>query len=138
LDLSRNHEEKRSERYSEEKGNTLTQEWIIKTLVSLGFEQLDAEIYAFLALNGAQTASAIAEATRTYKRNVFCALKKLTEQKIVAGTINPSAHFVAIPFDRLLELLVNTNLQEAQQIEKDKDTLLALWSSWAEKKQERL
>jgi len=115
----------------------LTQEWMIKTLMSLGFGQLDAEVYAFLALNGAQKASAIAEAIRTYKRQVYRALEKLEKRKIVSGTENPRAHFVALPFDKLLDLLVKTNLLEARQIEQNKDNLVALWSSWAEKEQAR-
>ena len=30
----------------------MTQEWMIKTLIALGFEKRDAEVYAFLSLNG--------------------------------------------------------------------------------------
>jgi len=81
----------------------LTQEWMVKTLVSSGFGQLDAEIYAFLALNGSQKASVIAKAIRTYKRQVYRGLEKL-KKRIVSGTENPRAHFVAIPFDKLLDL----------------------------------
>ncbi|HEX9262224.1 MAG TPA: helix-turn-helix domain-containing protein [Candidatus Bathyarchaeia archaeon] len=115
----------------------MTQEWMIKTLMSLGFGQLDAEVYAFLALNGAQKASTIAEAIRIYIRQVYRALEKLEKREIVSGTENPRAHFVALPFDKLLDLLVKKNLLEARQIEQNKDNLVALWSSWAEKEQAR-
>lgn len=105
---------------------------MVKTLVSLGFGQLDAEIYAFLALNGSQKASAIAKAIRIYKRQVYRGLEKLKKRKIVLGTENPRAHFVAIPFDKLLDLLVKANLQEAGQLELNKDILLAFWNSWTD------
>ena len=111
----------------------LAQEWMVKTLVSLGFGQLDAEIYAFLSLNGSQKASAIAEAMRTCKRRVYRALENLKKRKIVLGTENPRVHFVAIPFDRLLDLLEKENLQEARQIEQNKDCLVELWNSYSEK-----
>jgi len=111
----------------------LTQEWMIKTLIGLGFGQRDAEVYAFLVLNGAQKASTIAEAIRMYKRRVYRALRDLEKQKIVSGTENSNAHFVAIPFDKLLDLLVKASLQEARQIEQNKNNLVALWNSYAEK-----
>ncbi len=104
---------------------------MIKTLMNLGFEQWDAEVYAFLALNGAQKASTIAEAIRTYERRVYLALEKLEKRKIVSGTSDPRAYFIAIPFDELLDLLVKANLQEARRIEQNKDNLVALWSSWS-------
>jgi sugar-specific transcriptional regulator TrmB len=113
----------------------LTQEWILKTLVNLGFGQRDAEVYVFLALNGAHKASDIAEATKTYKRQAYRTLRKLQNQKIVSGTKDVPAHFTALPFDKLLELLIKANLQELRRIEQNKDDILALWNSYITKEQ---
>jgi sugar-specific transcriptional regulator TrmB len=106
---------------------------MIKTLMNLGFGQRNAEVYAFLAVNGSQKALVIAEAIRIRKRQVYRVLKKLEKQKIVSITENPRAHFEVLPFDKLLDLLVKVNLQEARQIEQNKASLIALWSTWVEK-----
>jgi sugar-specific transcriptional regulator TrmB len=111
----------------------LTQEWMLKTLVNLGFGQRDAEVYVFLALNGAHKASDIAEAIKTYERQVYRTLRKLQNQKIVSGTQDLPAHFTALPFDKLLDLLIKANLQEARRIEQNKDDILALWDSCVKK-----
>jgi sugar-specific transcriptional regulator TrmB len=115
----------------------LTQEWMIKTLINLGFGQRNAEVYAFLAVNGSQKASVIAKAIRMHERQVYRTLKKLEKQKIVSGTENSIAYFVALQFDKLLDLLVKVNLQEARQMEQNKDNLVALWRSYTEKQKTR-
>ena len=90
----------------------------------------------FLALNGIHTASDIAKATGTHKRQVYIALKKMKDLKIVTGSKELPTHFSAMPFDKLLDFLIKANLQEANQIEQDKDYLLALWNSTFKEKQE--
>ena len=61
-------------------------------------------------------------------------LEKLRKQKIVSGTENQRAqYFLALSFDKLLDLLVKINLKEAWQIEQNKDSLVELWSAYAEK-----
>jgi sugar-specific transcriptional regulator TrmB len=113
----------------------LTQEWILKTLINLGFRQRDAEVYVFLALNGTHKASDLAKANGLYKQEVYRALKKLQNQEIVSRTQEAPAHFSALPFDKLLDLLKKANLQEAKRIEQNKDSLLALWDSAVKEKQ---
>ena len=102
---------------------------MLKTLLNLGFKQRNAEVYVFLALNGIHTASDIAKATGTHKRQVYIALKKMKDLKIVSGSKEMPAHFSAMPFDKLLDFLIKSNLEEANRIEKDKEDLLALWNS---------
>jgi len=113
----------------------LTQEWILKTLINLGFRQCDAEVYVFLALNGTHKASDLAKANRACNQQVYRALKKLQNQKIVSRTQGVTAHFSALPFDKLLDLLKKANLQEAKRIEQNKDSFLALWDSTVKEKQ---
>jgi sugar-specific transcriptional regulator TrmB len=113
----------------------LTQEWILKTLINHGFRQRDAEVYVFLTLNGTHKASEIAKANKLYKQQVYQVLKKLQNQKIVSRTQKVPAHFSALPFDKLLDLLKKANLQEANRIEKNKESLLTLWDSTVKENQ---
>ncbi len=111
----------------------MTQEWMIKTLINLGFGHRDAEVYAFLALNGTQKASVIAEALKTYERQISNALNDLRNRKIVMKSQEQPAQFSALPFDRLLDLIAKASLQEARLIEQNKSNLLALWNSCVKK-----
>ncbi len=103
---------------------------MVRALITLGFGKIDAEIYVFLALNGAQRTSNIAEALRIYERNVGHILEELQNRKVISGSQDLPKQFSALPFDRLLDLIVERSLQEARKIEKDKDYLLALWNLW--------
>ena len=82
----------------------MTQEWMLRTLVNLGFKQQDAEVYVFLALNGSQKAKDIAEALKTNKRQVYRTLEKLQNREIVNATPNLVAQFSAVSFDKVLDL----------------------------------
>ncbi len=111
----------------------MTQEWMIKTLINLGLGQRDAEVYAFLTLNGTQNASVVAEALKTYERQVNRILRDLQNRKIITESQEQPAQFSALPFDKLLDLIAKTSLQEAKLIEQNKNNLLALWNSCVKK-----
>ena len=107
----------------------LTQEWILKTLVSLGFEQQDAQIYVYLALNGPKKAKDIATALKTYERQVHRNLKRLQNKEIVNATPEIPTNFSVISLEKLLDLLAKASLEEARRIEQEKDRILRLWKS---------
>ena len=107
----------------------LTQEWMLKTLVNLGFEQQDAEVYVYLALNGPKKAKDIATALKTYERQVYRSLKKLQNKEIVNATPDLPANFSVISLDKLLDLLARASLEEARRIEQERDRILRLWKS---------
>jgi sugar-specific transcriptional regulator TrmB len=102
---------------------------MLKTLVKLGFKEKDAMIYLHLVLNGPQTARDIGIALNTYKRQVYRSLKKLETTETVRSNSELPAHFSAIKFEKVLDALAKENIDRANQIEKDKDQLIALWKS---------
>jgi sugar-specific transcriptional regulator TrmB len=105
----------------------LTQEWMLKTLLDLGFKQQDAEVYMFLALNGPKRAREIAGALKTYKRKVYRTLKTLQNMKVTSATLTIPAEFFAISFDKVLDMLIKANVEEANRIEQEKEVMFALW-----------
>ncbi len=109
---------------------------MIKALITLGFGKCDAEIYVFLALNGAKRASTIAKALRIYERKVCHILEELQNRKVISVSQDFPKKFSALPFDRLLDLIIEGSLQKARKMEQDKDDLLALWRLWI-KEEER-
>jgi sugar-specific transcriptional regulator TrmB len=97
--------------------------------VSLGLSQTDAEVYVFLATEGSQKAKNIATSLKIYNRKVYRSLKSLQNKEIVNATLERPALFSAMPFDKVLDLLIQAHLKEAQQIEQHMEEILTQWRS---------
>ncbi len=111
----------------------MTQDWIHKTLIDLGFEPLEAEIYVYLVLNGPQRVSAITAALGINRQQIYLALRKMEKRKIIFGSPNFPTIFSALSFDKVLDLLAQTNLHEAKRIEQKKMQILRVWFSYFKK-----
>ena len=107
----------------------LTQDWILKTLIDLGFKEYDIRVYIFLALNGSQKVKDIVAALETYKRKVYRSLRQLQKSGLVIVSSRPPGEFSAVPFDQVLECLRCETLKETDQLEKNKDYFVALWKT---------
>ena len=110
----------------------LTQEWILKTLIELGFKQKEAEVYLLLR-NGPKKVKDIADELKIYQRKVYRILKRLQETKIIQAKPTHPAQFEIIPFDNFLDLLIKNCLDEANLLEQRKSKLFANWKSIIEK-----
>lgn len=107
----------------------MSQERVIRILTGLGLLETDARVYVFLATKGSQKAGDIASALKTYKRKIYRSLKSLENKEAVNATLERPAQFSAIPFDKVLDLLIKAHLEEAQYIELNKEEILAQWES---------
>jgi sugar-specific transcriptional regulator TrmB len=107
----------------------MSREWMLKTLESLGLKHLDAEVYVYLAQNNPQKARDIAEALETYKRQLYRSLRKLQRKGMVSASQERPALFSAVSFDKVLDLCIKTNKEEAQRIEENKEQILSMWRS---------
>jgi sugar-specific transcriptional regulator TrmB len=102
---------------------------VIRVLINLGLSQREAEVYVFLAKAGPQKARNIADALKIQRQQLHQSLKSLRHRGIVNATVERSIEFSAIPFDRVLELLKQATLNEAQRIEQNKEEILSIWQS---------
>jgi sugar-specific transcriptional regulator TrmB len=107
----------------------LSKEWMLKTLESLGLKHPDAEVYVHLVQNDPQKARDIAEALETYKRQLYRSLKSLQRKGLVSASQERPARFSAVAFDKVLDLFIIENREEAQRIEENKEQLLSMWRS---------
>jgi sugar-specific transcriptional regulator TrmB len=105
----------------------LTQDWLFNTLIDLGFKQSEAIIYVFLTLNGPQKTKDLALIAKMDKSRVYAVLKKLQKEGIVEIKQKRPFQFLAIPFERLLDLKIQVNLNEAKNIEDKKSDILKQW-----------
>jgi sugar-specific transcriptional regulator TrmB len=109
----------------------LSQEKALKTLESLGFTQLDAKVYVFLAKKGPQKAGDIAKCLKIPKQSIYFVIRNLQSEGIVTSTVERPARFSAVPFERVLDLFVSAKMEEAKQIQRNKDEILSDWQSIA-------
>lgn len=111
----------------------LTQDWMLKTLVNLGFKQQDARVYVYLAVNGPKRAQDIAKALNTYKLQVYRSLRKLQSKEVVNATSSLPAEFYAVSFEKVLDLFMKAATEQAKAFQASKEELLSTWRSMIEK-----
>ena len=106
----------------------MTQEWILKTLVEMGFSQQEADVYLLLRYSP-KKAIEISNELKIYKRKVYRILKKLQERKIIEAKTTVPTQFQAISLDSFLDLLIENYLNEANFLEQAKPKIFANWKS---------
>ena len=102
-------------------------ERIFKALQKLGFSETDVRVYIFLATNEPNIARNIADALKINKQQIYLSLKRLQAKEIVNSTNEHPATFSALPFEKALDKLINVKTEEVQNIEQNKEELLAAW-----------
>lgn len=107
----------------------MSQEEVLKTLVSFGLTEIDAQVYVFLAKKGAQKGRDICKALKITKQQLYPSLKNLKKRGIVSSTIEHPARFSAIPFEKVLDLFIKAKMEETQRLQKSKDEILSKWQA---------
>ena len=102
---------------------------VLKSLVSLGITQKDAEVYIYLAKEGPKKASELANALEISRQQLHHNLKKLMKKRIVTTSDNKPSVFSAIAFEEVINLLVKIKKEQSAAILETKEELLANWKS---------
>jgi sugar-specific transcriptional regulator TrmB len=100
---------------------------VLKTLANLGFDQVDAQIYVYLAKKGMQKASDICKALKLTKQQFYPSIKQLQNKGIVSSTIEHPARFSALPFEKVLDLFIKTKMEETRHLQQSKEAILSNW-----------
>jgi sugar-specific transcriptional regulator TrmB len=99
--------------------------------MNLGLTEVDAKVYIFLARKGLQKAIDMSKSMKMNKVQLYRSLKKLQSKGIVTGTLEHPARFSAVPFEKILDLFVKSKMEEAEQIQQNKDEILSIFQSFA-------
>lgn len=113
--------------------DSLTQEWILKTLIEFGLSKHEAEVYLLLHREGSKKAKDIADELKIHKRKVYRILKKLKETKIIDAKKTTPKQFQVIPIDNFIDLLIKNCLDKVNYLEEEKPKIFANWKSIFEK-----
>ena len=102
---------------------------ILETLGGLGLSQSDARVYVFLAKEGPHTSKDLCVALSLQKPQLYPCLKNLQRTGLVNAAPQRPALFSAVSFDRVLDLLVQDKMEEAQRTQREKEKALRFWQS---------
>jgi sugar-specific transcriptional regulator TrmB/pimeloyl-ACP methyl ester carboxylesterase len=100
-----------------------------KVLLDYGLTNKEAEIYIFLAKNVVLTGGEITKRTKVARPVVYRILKSLQTKGLVETTLESPTRFVAVPFDKALDLIIKTKKQEALKVEREKQDLIEEWKT---------
>ena len=103
------------------------------TLVKLGFTKTEAKIYVQLTKRGPQSPRDIAKALNMQIRQIRISLKKMQGRGFVKADKKCHIPFFAVPIQKVLDLLINENLEQAKYTKKNKKELLNSWHSIVDK-----
>jgi sugar-specific transcriptional regulator TrmB len=108
----------------------LSQETVLKTLVSFGLTEIEAQIYIFLAKKGAQKGRDVRKALKITKQQIYPSLRNLQNKGIVSSTIEHPARFSALPFEKVLNMFIKAKVEETQRLQQSKDEILSKWQTF--------
>ncbi|HTY76106.1 MAG TPA: helix-turn-helix domain-containing protein [Candidatus Nanoarchaeia archaeon] len=102
-------------------------ELIYDALESLGLKRLDCQLYVFLAKNGPHKCHDLCQSFGLAKQQVYPSLKRLREKTVVTFSFDRPAIIFAKPFEIVLNLLIQSKVQEAEKTLDNKDQILRAW-----------
>ena len=105
-----------------------------ESLKTFGLTDKETEIYIHLAKRGTQKTSQIAKALRANKGLVYRILKNLEQKGLVEVTLESPTRYVVVPFEKIIDIYVQSRREEADRIENAKDDLLSDWKKIDNKK----
>ena len=107
----------------------MSQEKVFRTLSDLGLTHLDTKVFIYLSKKGPRKGIEISKALRVQKQPLYRSLKNLQKKAIVSVTLERPARFSSITFEQVLDLFVKAKLEEAQNIQTEKNKLLSSWQT---------
>jgi len=111
----------------------LTQETAIKALMNLKLSLGEAKAYLYLAINGPQKATELANVLKTHKKQVYRSLRGLQRKGYVSVAYVHTCSFKAEPFEKIVDLSIKIKNEEAQTILLNKQEIISQWKSMMEK-----
>jgi sugar-specific transcriptional regulator TrmB len=98
-------------------------------LQNLGLSKNEVQVYVYLALSKERKAGEIAEALNLHRTNTYRILGDLEKKGIVSSVFEKPLKFIATPFDRAVNKLIETKKLKIQRLERKKENLINLWLS---------
>lgn len=92
----------------------------------------EVRVYLYLARFGAHKAQSVAEALGVHRTEAYKILRRLEAQGLICRVMERPMKFVAVPFETVLDNLIEERRQRVHQMEQRKAELLRIWQSLPE------
>ncbi len=112
-----------------DKGPTKSVEMIEKALHRLGLSKNEIRVYLHIARTGEHKASEISEALVLHRTETYRILRDLEKKGLCSSVFEKPLKFMATPFERAIETLIETRKMRLSLLEKRKVSLVEMWRS---------
>jgi sugar-specific transcriptional regulator TrmB len=102
---------------------------IEKTLHRLGLSKNEIRVYIHIARTGEHKASEISEALSLHRTETYRILRDLEKKGLVSSVFEKPLKFIATPFEKALDVLIETKKMKISLLEKRKENLVGIWLS---------
>ncbi len=112
-----------------DKGPLQSLDAIENTLAKLGLSKNEIRVYIYLARTGMLKASEISEVISLHRTETYRILRDLEKMGLVSSVFEKPLKFVATPFEKTLDILIESKKLRLQVLERKKRDLISLWGS---------
>jgi sugar-specific transcriptional regulator TrmB len=102
---------------------------IERTLHRLGLSKNEIKVYMSLARSGERKASEISEALSLHRTETYRILRDLEKKGLISSVFEKPLKFIATPFEKALDTLIETKKMKISLLEKRKSSLVDIWLS---------
>jgi len=95
----------------------------------LGLSKNEIRVYVYLARSRERKASEVSEALSLHRTETYRILRDLEKRGLVSSVFEKPLKFIAIPFERAIEALIETKKLGIQRLESRKQRLVDIWLS---------
>jgi sugar-specific transcriptional regulator TrmB len=96
-------------------------------LARLGLSKNEIRVYVYLARTGMLKASEISEVISLHRTETYRILRDLEKIGLVSSVFEKPLKFVATPFEKTLDILIESKKLRLQLLERKKNDLVSLW-----------
>lgn len=112
-----------------DRGPTKSIELVESMLQKLGLSRNEIRVYVYLARSRERKASEISEALTLHRTETYRILRDLEKRGLVSSVFEKPLKFIATPFERAIEALIEAKKLRIQQLERKKKDLIDVWLS---------
>jgi len=112
-----------------DKGLNKSLEAIEDMLLKLGLSKNESRVYLFLARSKERKASEISQALLLHRTETYRILRDLEKRGLVSSIFEKPLKFIATPFEKAVEILIEAKKMRLRLLEKRKKDLVDLWFS---------
>ena len=112
-----------------DKGPSRSLESVEKTLRRLGLSKNEIRVYLHLARTGEHKASEISETLSLHRTETYRILRDLEKKGLISSVFEKPLKFIGTPFEKALDILIETRKLKIFALERGKKELVSLWLS---------